>query len=35
MGSQSHKRDWLRIELINALENNKDVLSKAGFSKNY
>lgn len=33
MGSHSHKRDWSRIELIYALENNKNASSEAGFSK--
>lgn len=35
MGSHSRKRDWWRIELIYALENNKDSSSETAFSKIY
>lgn len=35
MCSHSHKGDGLRIEFFDTLENNKDVLSEAGFSKIY
>lgn len=35
MCSHSHRKHWLRIELIYAWENNKGVSSEAGFSKIY